>query len=46
MKGKTEPAGPGSKQLAAEQHIDDTLDRQVAEYSKLYSIDQWLQPRR
>jgi hypothetical protein len=28
------------------QHIDDTLDRQVEEYSKLYSIDQWLQPRR
>jgi hypothetical protein len=40
MKGKN---GQG---LPVQQHIDDTLDRQVAEYSKLYSIEQWLQPRR
>jgi hypothetical protein len=40
MKGKN---GQG---LPVQQHIDDTLDRQVEEYSKLYSIEQWLQPRR
>jgi hypothetical protein len=27
-------------------HIDDRLDRLVAEHSKAYSIDKWLQPRR
>jgi hypothetical protein len=43
MKGANEMGLP--QQLPA-QHIDDTLDRQVEEYSKLYSIDQWLQPRR
>lgn len=34
------------QQQPAQQHVDDRLDRQVQEFSKLYSIDQWLQPRR
>jgi hypothetical protein len=42
MKGRVD-AGQAPK---LEQHIDDRLDRQVQEYSKLYSIDKWLQPRR
>lgn len=47
MKGRNDgqQAGPGQQQ-PAQQHVDDTLDRQVQEFSKLYSIDQWLQPRR
>jgi hypothetical protein len=47
MRGRKDgqQAGPAQQQ-PAQQHVDDTLDRQVQEYSKLYSIDQWLQPRR